>query len=152
MHFGYGAQVRVSPDNNPDSGGGPLRRSPFRLVPADETVMVSRTPFPGAPDPESGWARDPYFDEPRKFLPDGRLVPAGALGAIETYAGEFAGKNLAIFSILGCTLLGFGAAFLFSDPSNRLRNVGFGSLLGFGTGATVAGIAGRSAVLFSRLK
>lgn len=105
MVLGYGAQVRVPPDNNPDSGGGPLRRSPFRLVPANEVVMVSRTPFPGTPDPESGWARDPYFDEPKKFLPDGRIVPAGALGA----AGDVC-PNLAttiLLSAAGGVALGF---------------------------------------------
>ena len=149
MHFGYGAQVRVPPDDNLESGGGPLQRSSFRLFPANEVVMVSRTPDPVALDPESGWARDPYFDEPKKFLPDGRLVPAGALG--EPQGAIDAGQNLALFSIMGFTFLGIGAGVVFSEK-NRMRNVGFGTLLGFGTGLLVAGVAGRTATLFTALK
>src|SRR6185295_5500940 len=80
------ATVRVPEDNNPDHGGGPIRRSPLLTVRSGDGMppngwpqMVLRTPHQVVPDTEPGGAVWPGLQY-MKFLPDGRLVPANALG------------------------------------------------------------------------
>jgi hypothetical protein len=87
MHFGYGgAMVREPPDTNPDSGGGPIRRtvglttrSGEGMPPNGWPTMVLRTPHNVVYEPEPGGAAYPGITY-MKFLPDGRLVPQNALG------------------------------------------------------------------------
>ncbi len=88
MYFGYGgAMVREPEDTNPDSSGGPIRRtvglttrSGEGMPPNGWPTMVLRTPHNVVYEPEPGGAAYPGITY-KKFLPDGRLVPAGALGA-----------------------------------------------------------------------
>lgn len=83
MPFGL---VHEDPETSPDSSGGPIRRSPLLVMRSGDGMppngypqMVLRTPHQVVPDAEPGGAafrRLRYM----KFLPDGRLVRAGALG------------------------------------------------------------------------
>jgi hypothetical protein len=80
------ATVRVPEDNNPDHGGGPTRRSPLVVMPSGDGMppngwpqMVLRTPHQVVYDAEPGGAAWPGLQY-MKYLPDGRLVPANALG------------------------------------------------------------------------
>ena len=89
MRFGY--SVREPADTSPDDGGGPIRRSPLvttrsgdGMPPNGWPQMVLRTPHQVVYDAEPGGAAYPGLQY-MKFLPDGRLVRAGALG------GGFAG-------------------------------------------------------------
>ncbi len=84
-HFGN-ATVYVPEDNDPNHGGGPIRRSVGITMPSGDGMppngwpqMVLRTPHAVVQDAESGGARWPGLQY-QKFLPDGRLVPANALG------------------------------------------------------------------------
>jgi hypothetical protein len=87
MHFGYGtSMVREPEDTDPDSGGGPIRRtvglttrSGEGMPPRGWPSMVLRTPHNVVYEPEPGGAAVPGLVY-MKFLPDGRLVPSGALG------------------------------------------------------------------------
>jgi hypothetical protein len=82
------ATVYQPPDDNPDHGGGPIRRSPHVTVRNDEMVSwVLRTPHgvvrEHSPGGVSRYVRD------KKFLPDGRLVPRSALGSPATTGSGF---------------------------------------------------------------
>jgi hypothetical protein len=146
MVFGEGAQVRYAIPlnyNNPNEGGGPIRRTPLVAERIHAVTMVRRTPHQFAWDAEPGGANEPqlWVD---KFLPDGRIVQAAALGAT---ALESRVVGLAIWSLGGGAVLGafFGAA---TAPSGmKLRRAGLGSLVGFLTGAFLGGLAGRTAAL-----
>ena len=86
MIFSEGASVFVQPrDPWPDHGGGPVRRGgpqTIRLVePPQAGNTVYRTPHQVVKEGEPG-AVVPGLTK-MKFLPDGRLVPRGALGAAE---------------------------------------------------------------------
>lgn len=85
--LGYGARVYYPPEDNPNEGGGPIRRSPLvtthsgdGMQPHGYPQMVLRTPHNVVYDTEPGGAFLPELWS-MKFLPDGRVVPAGALGA-----------------------------------------------------------------------
>jgi hypothetical protein len=71
---GY-ALVPVAPDDNPDHGGGPIRKSPNNALPAHAGNYVYRTPHLVVREAEAG-ANWPYDLTQQMFLPDGRLVPA----------------------------------------------------------------------------
>jgi len=80
------ATVYVPPEQLPDHGGGPIRRSPLLVTrsgdgmpPYGTPQMVLRTPHAVVPDAEP-LATYPGVTR-MKFLPDGRLVPGDALGA-----------------------------------------------------------------------
>lgn len=82
----FGQLVREPPDTSPDQSGGPIRRtvgvttrSGEGMPPHGWPSLVLRTPHQVVRDAEPGGARLPYL-EYMKFLPDGRVVPAGALG------------------------------------------------------------------------
>ncbi len=80
MTFQGESLVYEPPDNNPNSGGGPIRCASGALVPANAGNTVYRSPHAVVPDAEPGGARISALDT-MKFLPDGRLVPQDALGA-----------------------------------------------------------------------
>ena len=71
---GY-AIVPVLPNDNPDEGGGPIRRSPLLVLPAHAGNTVHRTPHNVVREAEAG-AAWPGDLTKMMFLPDGRLVPA----------------------------------------------------------------------------
>ncbi len=85
--LGYGSgMVREPADTDPNSGGGPIRRSPLLTTRAGDGMppngwpqMVLRTPHNVVYEPEPGGAAWPGIVY-KKFLPDGRLVDGGALG------------------------------------------------------------------------
>lgn len=87
--FGYGgAMVYEPPELSPDQSGGPIRRtggittrSGEGMRPHGWPTMVRRTPHAVVYDAEPGGATYPGLQY-QKFLPDGRLVPAGALGGL----------------------------------------------------------------------
>jgi hypothetical protein len=86
ISLGYGARVRVPLETNPNAGGGPIRRSPLLVTRSNEGMppygypsMVMRTPHAVVPDMEPGGAYEPQLWR-SKFLPDGRIVRAGAMG------------------------------------------------------------------------
>jgi hypothetical protein len=91
--FGSGyAIVREPEDNDPNHGGGPIRRSGFAVVPAAENLpgyplMVKRTPHPVVNDAESGGARYPWLTK-MKFLPDGRIVRQDALSGFAGFGAD----------------------------------------------------------------
>ena len=65
--------------------GDEIRRSPLVALPTDYRAgarpsLSLRTPHQHVYEPEPGGAAWPGITS-QKFLPDGRLVPAGALGA-----------------------------------------------------------------------
>lgn len=145
--FGYGARVPVSPDNDPDSQGGPFRRSPFALVPSGDGMppegnpqMVYRTPHAVVPDaePGAGWPGDSLWS--MKFLPDGRLVPAAALGAAATDT-QRAVSGLVRFGAIGGLAFGLLSGAIYARQGRRLRGAAVGSLVGLSAGLFAAGIA-----------
>ena len=77
--LGYGARTYYPIETNPNEGGGPIRRSPLVTTAANAGNMVYRTPHAVVPDVEPGGAFEPQLWAD-KFLPDGRVVKASALG------------------------------------------------------------------------
>lgn len=80
--------VPYPPETNPNEGGGPIRRvvgvatrTGDGMPPHGWPQMVTRTPTPPVLDREPGGSTWPGIEH-MKFLPDGRLVPASALGAV----------------------------------------------------------------------
>lgn len=74
-NFGEGATIRYNePEdrNNPDAGGGPIRRGAVASVPADAGNVVYRSPNAIVPDMEPGGAQVSFRN--RMMLPDGRIV------------------------------------------------------------------------------
>lgn len=72
---GY-ALVHVGPDDNPNSGGGPIRRAPgSNVVYAHAGTDVLRTPHAVVREAEPGANWPEHLATTRMFLPDGRLVP-----------------------------------------------------------------------------
>jgi hypothetical protein len=168
--FGSGyAIVREPEDNDPDHGGGPIRRSGFAVVPAAENLpgyplMVKRTPHPVVNDAESGGARYPWLTK-MKFLPDGRIVRQDALSGFAGFGADpvaaAAASTIAPSSaasaaatavptapdpikryhhmIAGGALVG-AAWGLFSSKEHRAAGLGLGTLLGAGFGALIASV------------
>lgn len=70
---GY-ALVPVPPDDNPDHGGGPIRKSVGLAVRAQAGNRVFRAPWLVVREAEAGanWPTD--LSTTKMFLPDGRLV------------------------------------------------------------------------------
>jgi hypothetical protein len=146
MIFGN-ATVRSPINNDPDTGGGPIRRSPLVVARSGDGMpphgwpqMVLRTPHGVVPDEESGGAAYPW-EEKMKFLPDGRMVPAGALGGALGAALTEDEKALVTYGVVGGTLL--GAAFGAFLSLSKWRGVGVGSVLGAGTGLVLSGLLRR---------
>jgi hypothetical protein len=82
----FGAMVREPPELLPSESGGPIRRTGGFAVRSGEGMrphgwptMVRRSPHAVVYDAEPGGATYPGLQY-MKFLPDGRLVPADALG------------------------------------------------------------------------
>lgn len=71
---GY-ALVPVPPDDNPDHGGGPIRKSPNNALPAHAGNLIHRSPLLVVREAEAG-ANWPGDLSKMMFLPDGRIVPA----------------------------------------------------------------------------
>jgi hypothetical protein len=125
--FGDGAQVFEPFETSPDSGGGPIRRTPLLAVRANAGNMVYRTPHAVVPDAEPGGAYEPQLWAD-KFLPDGRVVPQSALG-VSTIPHN---TRVALFTLATAVLgAGLGAVL---EPSSRAK----GALIGGG----VAGLLG----------
>lgn len=160
------ATVYYPIDNDPDHGGGPIRRaggiverSGDGMPPHGWPQMVSRTPHAVVPDAEPGGAGYEWLTR-MKFLPDGRLVPASALGAplapatvsqLVTGTGysvlpfDTGVSKLLVWGTVAGTLLGsaIGAAL----AARRWRGLGVGAAIGLGSGVAVAGLLGRAAVV-----
>lgn len=114
------ATVYYPPDNDPNHGGGPIRRSSGVTTPAYAGDVVWRTPHPPTPDAESGGAQD--VPAGMKFLPDGRLVEAGAMGgAVEgdSGLGVFGWVGLLGLVVLG-TAIGTVVAYRRISPAERV--------------------------------
>lgn len=126
-----GARAYEPIDDNPDSGGGPIRRSPLDVVRIDAGNFVQRSPHPMIPDPGRQ-------DEPQlltqKFLPDGRLVPDRALGAALPYRAR-----VALYGGL-FALAGAAAGAWVGGPGGRGKGAVTGGLVGLG--ASVLGALG----------
>lgn len=70
------ALVYVAPNDNPNQGGGPIRRAPgSNVVYAHAGNYVSRTPHLVVREAEPGANWPDSLAETMMFLPDGRLVP-----------------------------------------------------------------------------
>ena len=88
------ATVFYPPENNPNVGGGPIRRASGALVysgdgmpPNGTPDMVLRTPHAVVYDTEAGGATWPGLDK-MMFLPDGRLVPQTAMHGVPNFVGN----------------------------------------------------------------
>lgn len=98
--------------DQPDNGGGPIRRSPLVTMPSGEGIrsqsstIVNRTPTTASPWTEPGGARVPGIDH-MKFLPDGRLVRAGALGG--SLGGAFDAEWREVWIFTGASAVGLAA-------------------------------------------
>lgn len=147
MIFGEGAQVRYDIPlnyNNPNEGGGPIRRTPLLAVRIDAGNTIYRTPHQVVRDAEPGGAYEPQLWQD-KFLPDGRIVPAGALGATSELQSRII--NLGVWSVGGGALLGSLYAAVQAKRGKRVRAAGFGGLFGALGGLLIAGVAGRTAAV-----
>lgn len=104
IKLGHGARVFLPLTDDPDKGGGPVRRSPFALVPAHYSQQVRKSPHAVVFSPASGY--DPPDYSRLAFLPDGRLQPRSEFPAVTSFAGAGPDKRL-----LGAALLigGLGA-------------------------------------------
>lgn len=72
---GY-ALVPVAPEDNPNAGGGPIRRAPgSNVVYAHAGNTVYRTPHNVVREAEPGASWPTDLSTTMMFLPDGRLVP-----------------------------------------------------------------------------
>lgn len=146
--------------NNPASQGGPTRRDSnggaFVISP---TVTQVRTAPAGVPDPWPGAGPPPRQDV--AFLPDGRLVPKssfpagtfqGALGATDDDP-DSALRGFMLASILSGILVGtvFGAVLSKRQRAGRAMDTAIGAGLGAVAGFGAAIIAGRAAVLTTKL-
>lgn len=137
------ALVYVAPDDNPNSGGGPIRRAPgSNVVYAHAGSRVERSPLlvVNEAEPGAGWPED--LSATRMFLPDGRLVPqTSAVVDMFRGAGEPATVVYARPPVTGLRALvpaigmfaGAAAGYKFST-----RRPGWGTL----GGAVVGGILG----------
>ena len=79
--------------NNPNEGGGPIRRTPLVAAAANAGNVVYRSPNAIVPDMQPGGAFEPKLWG-EKFLPDGRIVPDNAM-VNEPWprpSGQFAGQ------------------------------------------------------------
>lgn len=172
--LGYGAFVPVGPDFDPNHGGGPIRRSGGVAVrsgvgmrPYGVPQMVYRTPHAVVPDAEPGGARWPGISK-MKFLPDGRLVPAGALGGIfgldvtsaETSASTALTTTQSLvaqaYRTMGIAGLATGAALAFlggvsAPPGQRALGATKGLLSGFASGVAVASLATKLSSITAQL-
>lgn len=136
--LGYGARVFQEITNNPNAGGGPIRRSPllaFRT--RNDGDMVWRTPHAVVPDAEPGGAAEPQLWT-EKFLPDGRLVPQDALGAIGAPEG-LSYKTRVLLYVLTMGAVGAGVGAIVADRRGaRMRESIVGAGIGIGLGALTA--------------
>jgi len=71
---GY-ALVPVGPDDNPNHGGGPIRKSSGIALPAHAGTFVQRSPLNVVREAEAGSTWPVDLAAEMMFLPDGRLVP-----------------------------------------------------------------------------
>jgi hypothetical protein len=80
-NLGEGAGIRypVPEDyDNPNEGGGPIRRTPLTAARANAGNIIYRSPHAIVPDMEPGGAFEPQLWS-QKMLPDGRIVPDNAM-------------------------------------------------------------------------
>jgi hypothetical protein len=151
------AGVFYPEETDPDVGGGPIRRSPLVTARSGDGTpphgwpqMVQRTPHQAVYEPEPGGADYAWLAR-MKFLPDGRLVPAGALGDAfgAPSAAELAAKRLLLWGILGSAAAGMAIGAVTS--SRRLRGAGIGLALGAGSGFVLSAVVGQAAVMGAEL-
>lgn len=132
--FGYGARVFQPIERNPNEGGGPIRRSPLLVAPANAGTFVQRSPHKMIPDPGRQ-------DEPQllteKFLPDGRLVADHAFGAAEGVTPMRIAIYTGAFTLAGS----IAGALLYPDARGR-GAVGGGVI---GLGGALLGVIGGTA-------
>jgi len=143
LSLGEGAQVYYPIENNPNAGGGPIRRTPLVAERIHAVTMVRRTPHQFAWDAEPGGAYEPQLWRD-KFLPDGRIVRASALGVIDIPELQSRFINLAIWSVGGGALFGSLYGAVQAKRGKRVRNAGLGGLFGALGGLLIAGVAGRT--------
>jgi hypothetical protein len=121
------------PDDNPDHGGGPIRKSPNNALPAHAGNMVYRTLLLVTREAEAG-SRWPGDLSKMMFLPDGRLVPAKPY-AFDMFngAGESSSGFLHTLVPALSMFAGAGAGYKLSSKHRALSTFG---------GAVVGGILG----------
>ena len=131
---GY-ALVTVPPNNNPDTGGGPIRKSPLVALPAHAGNTIYRTPHLVVREAEPG-ANWPGDLTKMMFLPDGRLVPA------KPYAYDMMNGALEIpklraqvnlRSTIGASItmvLGAGAGMAIGPKEHRIASTIVGAVVG----------------------
>lgn len=130
-----GAMVVVPPDDNPDHGGGPIRKSPLLVARAHAGNTVYRTPNTNVREAEPG-ANWPQDLSQFMFLPDGRLVPA------QPYAHDMMHGALEIprlraqvnlRSTIGASItmvLGAGAGMAIGPKEHRVASTIAGAVIG----------------------
>jgi len=119
MTFGSGyALVHVGPDDNPDHGGGPIRRAPgSNVVRAHAGDIVHRAPYNVVNEAEAGSVYPGL--EHMMFLPDGRLVPANA-SVTDMFSGaEGGGAASTIRTLVPAVAMFSGAALGFKLASKH---------------------------------
>lgn len=125
-------RVRYGPGDFPSDK---IRRSPLNVLPSHAGTTVYRTPHNVVMDAEPGAAWK--WPGPVKFLPDGRIVPAGALGAPPP-------PEVARYTLLSTLLLSFSSgAFIgaLAAPGDRAVSAlkaGLGFAAFFGTTTALA--------------
>lgn len=138
---GY-AMVRVPEDNDPNHGGGPIRKASGVAFSARAWDVVRRTPHAVVYENEPGAAWTPPLATTKMFLPDGRLVNQSAEAS--TMMGIGLGAAAPWPAYLVTTLLGLalGATFGVTLAQRGRRGIGFakGVFLGAGTGFLLGGI------------
>jgi hypothetical protein len=139
---GY-AMVRVSEDNNPNHGGGPIRKASGVAFPARAWDVVRRTPHAVVYENEPGAAWTPPLATTKMFLPDGRLVNQSA-EASTMMGGAFGAAAPWPLSLTG-TLLGLaiGVTYGVVLAQRGRRGIGLakGAFLGAGTGFLLSGLS-----------
>lgn len=82
IQLGYQARVAVPIEDQPDRGGGPIRRGNAQTIPSYWANEVYRSGNDWIPDAQPG---ADYWDawwQNKKFLPDGRVRDRAELGQI----------------------------------------------------------------------
>lgn len=139
---GY-ALVPVPPDDNPDHGGGPIRKSVGLATYAQAGNNVYRTPLLVVREAEAGagWPTD--LSTTKMFLPDGRLVDQepfaqdmfhGAAPGTVIYAQPVGGGFLRSLIPAAGMFIGAGAGYKMASKHRGWAMIG---------GAIVGGVLGR---------
>jgi hypothetical protein len=137
---GY-AMVRVPEDDNPNHGGGPIRKASGVAFPAHAWDVVRRTPHAVVYENEPGAAWTPPLATTKMFSADGQLVNQSAEASTMMGGGFGAAAPWPAYLTAALLGLAIGATFGVTLAQRGRRGIGFakGLFLGAGTGLLLGG-------------